>query len=152
MKRTSRGWLARCPSHPDRTASLSVAEGDDGRVLLHDFGGCEVADVLSSVGLSITDLFPRRLGHYTSPAERAAAAERARLTRIAAALGALASESTVVQIAAREIGAGRALSPADVARLSVAAERIRDAHATLWPQRRGFAEIVREIHRAQEAA
>ena len=152
VKRSGRGWMARCPAHSDRNASLSVAEGDDGRVLLHDFAGCGAAAVLAAIGLSITDLFPRRLGHYTSPAERAAAAERARLTRIAAALSALASESTVVQIAAREIAAGRALSPADVDRLSLAAERIRDAHSVLWPSRRTFKEIVSGIHRAKEAA
>ena len=151
VKRSGRGWLARCPAHSDRSASLSVAEGDDGRVLLHDFGGCELSDVLAAIGLSITDLFPRRLGHYTSPAERAAAVERARQARIGAALSALASESAIVEVAASQIAAGRALSPADLDRLSVACERIREAHSVLWPQRRGFAEIVADIRRKEAA-
>ena len=29
VRRTSNGWIALCPAHPDRTASLSIAEGDD---------------------------------------------------------------------------------------------------------------------------
>ena len=152
VRRSGNGWMAKCPAHADRSASLSVAEGADGRVLLHCFAGCPVTDVLASVGLQVGDLFPRQLGHYTSPAERAAAAERARQARIAAALAALAGEATIVEIAAREIGAGRALSPADVERLSLAAERIRGAHETLWPSRRTFKEIVSGIHRAKEAA
>ena len=156
VRRSGRGWMARCPAHSDRNASLSVAEGDDGRVLLHDFGGCEVADVLSSVGLGIGDLFPRRLGHSIGhggdPVLRAAAEERARQFRIGAALAALASEATIVEVAAREIAAGRALSPADVARLSVACERIRDAHSVLWPSRLTFKQVISGIHRAKEAA
>ena len=32
-------WMARCPSHEDKTPSLSIREGDDGRVLLHCFAG-----------------------------------------------------------------------------------------------------------------
>jgi hypothetical protein len=40
VRRTRRGWLARCPAHDDRTASLSVGVGREGRVLLHCFGGC----------------------------------------------------------------------------------------------------------------
>jgi len=35
-------WLACCPSHPDRSPSLSIRKLDDGRVLVHDFGGCAV--------------------------------------------------------------------------------------------------------------
>jgi hypothetical protein len=34
VKRAGKGWMARCPAHEDRLASLSIAEGDDGRVLL----------------------------------------------------------------------------------------------------------------------
>jgi hypothetical protein len=53
-------FVARCPSHPDHTPSLSIRILDDDRVLLHDFGGCEIQDVVAAVGLSIADLFPER--------------------------------------------------------------------------------------------
>ena len=29
------GWTATCPTHEDHVASLSIGEGDDGRMLLH---------------------------------------------------------------------------------------------------------------------
>ena len=65
-------WIARCPAHEDRSPSLSIRELDDGRVLLYDFGGCEIGDVLSAVGLALRDLFPCRLpGHgYASTHSR----------------------------------------------------------------------------------
>jgi hypothetical protein len=34
------GLSARCPAHEDRRVSLSIAVGDDGRVLLHCHAGC----------------------------------------------------------------------------------------------------------------
>ncbi len=53
-----------CPGHGrgrgDRNRSLDVKEGEDGRVLMHCFAGCETADVVAALGLSMTDLFERR--------------------------------------------------------------------------------------------
>ena len=47
VKRTGAGrWLARCPAHDDKRASLAVRELDDGRVLVHDFAGCAVCGCL----------------------------------------------------------------------------------------------------------
>src|ERR1700686_29646 len=54
-------WLAKCPAHEDRSPSLSIRELDDGRILLHDFGGCGTDDVLAALGLEMSDLFPARL-------------------------------------------------------------------------------------------
>lgn len=53
-------WLARCPSHEDGRPSLSIREGDDGRVLAHCFAGCPVEEIVSAVGLELSDLFPPR--------------------------------------------------------------------------------------------
>ena len=53
-------WTARCPSHADKTSSLSIRAGDDDAVLLHCFAGCATTDVLASVGLELRDLFPTR--------------------------------------------------------------------------------------------
>lgn len=55
---TGTGWTALCPAHDDHNPSLSVAEGDDGRCLLHCFAGCPVEDVVAKLGLRIEDLFP----------------------------------------------------------------------------------------------
>lgn len=52
-------WVACCPCHDSKSrSSLSVREGDDGRVLIHDFGGCPVEDVVAALGLDMADLFP----------------------------------------------------------------------------------------------
>lgn len=41
-RRTGKGWVARCPAHGDRSSSLSTAEGQDGRILLHCHAGCSM--------------------------------------------------------------------------------------------------------------
>ncbi len=55
---SGKGWLARCPAHEDRRASLSVGEGDDGRALLNCHAGCSVDAVCSALGLHVKDLMP----------------------------------------------------------------------------------------------
>jgi RecA-family ATPase len=52
------GWTARCPAHEDQRQSLSVSEGDDGRVLLKCHAGCEFADIVRALELAPRDLFP----------------------------------------------------------------------------------------------
>lgn len=52
-------WSARCPAHADRRASLSVARGEDGRVLLHCFAGCTTPAICKAIGIRESDLFPR---------------------------------------------------------------------------------------------
>jgi hypothetical protein len=61
-RRIGRSWQARCPVHDDRTPSLSIREGADGRVLLHCFAGCETGAVLEALGLQFSDLFPQSRG------------------------------------------------------------------------------------------
>jgi hypothetical protein len=50
-------WIARCPAHEDRSPSLSIGIGDDGRVLVHCFAGCSTQDIVSAVRLEVRDLF-----------------------------------------------------------------------------------------------
>ena len=57
-KRSGTGWSARCPAHDDRTPSLSVAEGDDGRVLVHCHAGCAPEAIVEAWGLQMSDLMP----------------------------------------------------------------------------------------------
>lgn len=60
VKRSGTGYSCRCPSHPDRQNSLSLTEGDDGRVLLHCFKGCSEKQITAALGLTVADLFPER--------------------------------------------------------------------------------------------
>lgn len=56
-------WSARCPGplhqRGDRSPSLSIAIGDDGRTLLKCHTGCDAAAIVSAVGLTLSDLFDR---------------------------------------------------------------------------------------------
>lgn len=58
-KKTGDQWLVKCPAHEDRKASLAVRAGDDGRILLHDHGGCSTDEVVAALGLTDADLFER---------------------------------------------------------------------------------------------
>jgi hypothetical protein len=55
---TKSGWQARCPAHEDRQPSLSLSEGEDGRVLVHCFAGCPPERILSALSLTFGDLGP----------------------------------------------------------------------------------------------
>ena len=57
VQKTGKGFKARCPAHSDKSPSLSIKEGDDGRVLLHCFSGCGIDSVVAALGLQMTDLF-----------------------------------------------------------------------------------------------
>lgn len=61
VRESSGGWMARCPAHEDRSPSLSVGEGTDGRVLLNCFAGCTAEEVVAAAGLQLGDLFPEEL-------------------------------------------------------------------------------------------
>jgi len=63
-KQSGDGWLCVCPVplHDDHRPSLSVGLGDDGRVLLHCHSGCTAEDIVKSLGLQLSDLFPEGQG------------------------------------------------------------------------------------------
>jgi len=51
-------WVCTCPSHQDKSPSLRITETDDGKVLIKCWSGCSALDVLTSIGLSWSSLFP----------------------------------------------------------------------------------------------
>jgi hypothetical protein len=53
-RRSGSGWMARCPTHEDRSPSLSI-QVVNGKLLVHCFAGCtqrDVIDALKARGLS----------------------------------------------------------------------------------------------------
>jgi hypothetical protein len=62
VRQAGNGWSARCPAHKDKRASLSVAEGEDGRALVKCHAGCTVDAIAKAVGLTVRDLMPERSG------------------------------------------------------------------------------------------
>jgi hypothetical protein len=113
-------WIAKCPSHADRTPSVTIRDLGDGRILIHCFAGCEVLHVLQAIGLDFGDVFPERLpGHV----HRGIAKPFSALD----ALRCLTQESAVVAIAAADITVGKPLSDIDLERIATAAGRIASA-------------------------
>jgi hypothetical protein len=58
VTRTHKGFTARCPAHDDKNPSLSLCDGDDGRVLLHCHAGCSFEAIVEAIGLEAKDLAP----------------------------------------------------------------------------------------------
>ena len=52
------GYSVCCPAHEDRSPSLTIGIGDDGRVLLNCKAGCSFDAVLAALRLEKKDLFP----------------------------------------------------------------------------------------------
>lgn len=64
-------FQARCPAHDDSSASLSVKQGDDARVLLNCFAGCPSSEIVAALGLEMRDLFvPSLPGARRPPTKR----------------------------------------------------------------------------------
>ncbi|MBD8873846.1 DNA primase [Rhodanobacter sp. DHB23] len=129
--KTGNGWRARCPAHGSKSASLSIAQGDNGTLLLHCFAGCEVHDVLAAVGLEVGDLFVRRDFKTMTPVERSQFLQAALLPKWRAALDVLIHEANVLQIAASRMGDGFALDDEELHRLRISALNIFDAKEVL---------------------
>lgn len=121
VRRTGPGrWIARCPAHEDRTPSLSIKLTDDGRILIHDFAGCPVEDVLAAVGLEIKDLFPPRDPPPGGLRPRNGIPE----TRARDLVELAAREALICAIVAGDVIEGRGTTVADCQRARQAVETI----------------------------
>lgn len=112
-------WTACCPHHQDKSPSLAIRLVDDGRILLHCFGGCSVAEVVGAMGMSINDLFPpREIG--AKPAVKPAfyASDLLRIIK---------TETTIVALLAADMARGKQIPEADLTRAKLASERIFEA-------------------------
>lgn len=54
--RSSRGYMARCPAHGDKSPSLSIKEGERG-LLLKCWAGCTLDEITAAIGIRVADLF-----------------------------------------------------------------------------------------------
>lgn len=59
--RTPKGWQVLCPAHDDSNNSLSIGIGSDNKIIMKCHAGCDNEDILSSIGLKISDLFQDEL-------------------------------------------------------------------------------------------
>ena len=120
VKRTGPGkWVASCPTREDKSPSLSIREEDDGRVLLHDFGGDSVEAILGAVGLTFADLYPPQPGTIAKPVKRPFNASDV--------LALVAFESSVAVLVISDVVKREGATEEDLDRLLVAAQRLGNA-------------------------
>ena len=134
VKETGQGkYVARCPAHDDKSPSLSIKECGDGRILIHDFAGCETEDVLAAVGMTFSDIMPERLTsrvgneHCYKPMRQPFDARQV--------LATLDHESLVVAIIGTDVLEHKELDNETCDRLGVAVNRINAARAECAPLR-----------------
>ena len=108
-----------CPAHQDKTASLSIKNLPDERILIHCFAGCAANDILEAVGLTFDDIVPKRLGDF-KPVSKP--------FNPYAVLKAISNETLLVALAGLEIANGKTLPQEDKDRLLIAANRLREAY------------------------
>ena len=56
-------WLACCPAHPDKSPSLGIKLTDDDKILIKCFSGCSVVEIVTAVGLDLSDLMPESVDY-----------------------------------------------------------------------------------------
>jgi hypothetical protein len=112
-------WLACCPHHDDKSPSMSIRLEDDGRILIHCFANCPPNDILASIGMQMSDLFPDKLADHLRPKRRPFNAHDV--------LEALSRELLIVKLSTADIAKGKELSQRDKQRLEQARQRIAAA-------------------------
>lgn len=123
QQRGPKKWVAKCPAHQDKTPSLAITELNDGRLLVHDFGGCDTSSVMAAVGLNMGDLFPDGGSEHHHPLAFAKVEKRQAQQRAEA----LASARLVLDMAEAMRKEGEKLTPQDLERERKAFYALRNA-------------------------
>lgn len=124
VKSTGPGrWSASCPgplhNRGDKSPSLSVAIGDDGRALMRCFAGCEVSAIAAAIGLALSDLFPPRAATQAGPLP----AHRRPKISDRDLLAVVHREVSIIATAGEELLSGPLATP-DLERLRTATRRL----------------------------
>lgn len=110
-------YRAKCPAHDGKSReSLTLTETDDGTILIHCFGGCEVSAVVRALGVELSDLFP--------PDPKGTPGRRRNQPDWRALARRLSLEWSVVEVALNGLDHDGALHADDRARLRLALERL----------------------------
>ena len=114
-------WLACCPSHADNSPSLAIRELQDGSVLVHCFAGCSAVEIVTSLGLDLSELFPEKLEHFTPKQKFPFSAREA--------LAALVPETLLVALIGKQMTSGIPNDEKTQQALITAVSRISAAHS-----------------------
>jgi hypothetical protein len=120
VKQTRPGkWAAGCPCcESKRGRPISIREVDD-RILIHPFCGCTTEAVLSTLGLSLADLYDAPLGQQFAPSKSRVPARDL--------LELVSYEVDVAVIILAEVIDGKTIDETGWQRLAAAARRIGTA-------------------------
>jgi hypothetical protein len=154
-------WSARCAGHADSDPSLSVAEADDGSVLLHCHAGCEPESIAKALGLEFRHLGPtrpaRQAPQLQATTQRATIAAQPQFVTAPdseqdwAALVVDACKSLTEQAAERlaeQLGVGAD----DMRLLGLGMTRVGDEIVYTWPERDAQGRIVGVATRSMNGA
>lgn len=112
-------FMAQCPCHADKTASLAIKDMNDGRILINCFAGCDTYSILRSVGLDWQDVLPESSAGEHKPVNQIIyASEALQLIRF---------ESQIVLVAAYDLKKNKQLTTEEMERLELAMQRINKA-------------------------
>ena len=115
-------WIAICPAHDDKSPSLSISETGDGTVLIRCWAGCGAKDIVGAVGLSLRDLFPKRLS-FTKPYPSRKSFSAHEVVETAC------SEAMILYLAYQQILSGTPLTTQDAKRAAQAIRAITAIHS-----------------------
>jgi len=62
VRASGNGWSAQCPAHEDNKHSFSIANGDNGGVVVKCHLECSAESIVDALGLKMSDLMPERDG------------------------------------------------------------------------------------------
>ena len=102
VRKNGKDFMACCPSHDDKSPSLTIAEKEDGRILLHCFAGCSADEVLCAVGMELKDVMPENVGFHRRKPDRVPFNSRD-------VLSAIRDDLTVCMVLAKDMQAGKVL-------------------------------------------
>jgi hypothetical protein len=112
-------FMAQCPCHADKTASLSIKDMGDGRILINCFASCDTYSILQSVGLDWQDVLPESSAGEHKPVKQ--------IIYPSEALKLIQFETRIVLVAAYDLKKNKALTLDEIERLEVAMQRINKA-------------------------
>ena len=128
VKPSGKGFTACCPVHESKSrSSLSIKEGDDGRVLLFCHAQCAKIDIVHAVGREMADLFVRVIETEKTPRSSWQQRELMKMRRWKAVGPDLLIEVSVLLSAAGQVYQDYPLSEEDRVRMLRAGRLIRSA-------------------------
>lgn len=105
VRKQGAGFTACCPAHDDRSPSLAVSEGSDGRVLLKCWAGCRYSQIMAAIGLDDAAGFVRTGSQRQRPSiSREALLDEVNIVRIFEAIGGSDTDRQRYEEAKRRLG------------------------------------------------